>query len=171
MSEFGEGPWRLLPRDVTVDTPWSLEGGDVESRAEPPTFEEIAAGIAPAGDPDKWFSTVERSSAAWLRGRGLDVLSVQRREGNLLKTPDAVIVTPPATIEIKSATGTLNSIVQRVRSGRWQSRRVMVDVRGTGTTPATAESAVRAALIRYQRDLDEVIIVVSDDLSVGWSHG
>lgn len=30
---------------------------------------------------------------------------------------------------------------------------------------------MRTALIRYQRDLDEVIIVVSDDLSVGWSHG
>lgn len=171
MSELDEGPRQVLPRDLAVETPWSLEGGDIEKRATPPTYDEIADGIAPADDPDKWFSDVERGSAGWLRRRGVDVRSVQRREGYLLKTPDAVAVTVPVTVEIKRATGTLNSIVQRVRDGRWQSRRVMVDVRGTGTTPATVEVAVRTALIRYQRDLDEVVIVVSDDLSVGWAHG
>lgn len=62
-------------------------------------------------------------------------------------------------------------MVQRIRGGRWQSRRVMVDVRGTATTAVTAQAALRSALIRYQADLDEVIIVVSDDLSVGWTHG
>lgn len=112
------------------------------------------AGIAPIGDPDKWFSEVERSSAAWLRHRGLDVLSVQRREGNLLKTPDAVAVTQPVTIELKSATGTLNSIVQRIRSGRWQSRRVMVDIRGTG------------APLEQQRPL---CALPSSDINVIWT--
>lgn len=171
MSELDEGPRHVLPRDQTVETPWSLEGGDIEKRATPPSYEEIANGIAPADDPGKWFSEIERSSAAWLRGRGVDVRSVQRREGHLLRTPDAVAVATPVTIEIKGATGSLNSIVQRIRDGRWQSRRVMVDVRGTGANAATAEAALRTALIRYQRELDEVVIVVSDGLSVGWTHG
>lgn len=90
---------------------------------------------------------------------------------DLLKTPDAVAVTVPVTIEIKGAIGSVNSIVQRIREGRWQARHVVVDVRGTGTTRATGEDALRRALIKYQADLDEVVIIVTDDLSVGWNHG
>lgn len=171
MSRLDHGPRHVLPCDLTVETPWSLEGGDIERRATPPSYEEIANGIAPADDPDRWFSEIERSSAAWLRGRGVDVRSVQRREGHLLKTPDAAAVAMQVTLEIKGASGSLNSIVQRIRDGRWQSRRVMVDVRGTGTDAAAAEAALRTALIRYQRELDEAIIVVSEDVSVGWTHG
>ncbi|MDT0203760.1 hypothetical protein [Nocardioides sp. AE5] len=43
---------------------------------------------------------------------------------------------------------------------------MVVDVRGTGTTQATAEAGIHRVLIRYQGDLDEVVILVADDLGV-----
>lgn len=164
-------PLRLLPYDVTVATPWAFDAPGASKQPTPPLYEEIANHIAPVADPDKWFSPVELSTANWLRRRGLEVRSIERRAGHLQRTPDAAAAIHRTTVELKSASGSVNSIVQRIRDGRWQSRRVVVDVRGTSTTPATAETGVHRALIRYQGDLDEVVVLVTDDLSVGWSNG
>ena len=171
MTESGSTPQRLLPCDVVVSTPGSIGRIGFDRRPTPPSYNDIVSGIAPADDPDKWFSASERSMAAWLRSRGLAVRSVQRREGRLLKTPDAVAVAAPIAIEIKGAIGSVNSIVQRIREGRWQARHVVVDVRGTDATRATAETALHRALIKYKEDLDEVAVLVTDNLSVGWFHG
>ena len=161
----------LLPIDVSVPTPWHLGATGFDKQPMPPPYDEVAHGIASDADPDRWYSAAERATAAWLRNRDVDVRSVERREGHRLKTPDAVAVTAPITIEIKGAVGSVNSIVQRIRQARWQARHVVVDVRGTGTTRELAEDALRRALIKYQDDLDEVIVIVTDELSVGWSHG
>lgn len=164
-------PLRLLPYDVAVATPWAFDTPGATRQPTPPSYEEIAGHIAPLAAPDKWFSPAELSAATWLRSRGLEVCSIERREGHLQRTPEAAVAIRQTTVELKCATGSVNSIVQRIRAGRWQSRRVVVDVRSTGTTLATAEAGVHRALIRYQGDLDEVVVLVSDDLSVGWSHG
>lgn len=171
MTDPEATPQRLLPCDVLVPTPGSVGSVGFDRQPAPPTYAEIADRIAPGDDPDRWFSSAERASATWLRSRGFGVRSVKRREGHLLKTPDAAAVEVSIAIEIKSAIGSVNSIVQRIREARWQARHVVVDVRDTGTTRTTAEDALRRALVKYQDDLDEVVIVVTDDLSVGWNHG
>ncbi|MEP6816374.1 MAG: hypothetical protein ABI873_12570 [Marmoricola sp.] len=139
----------------------------------PPSYDELAnAGlVAPEDDADRWFSPEEQLTAAWLRDRGLGVRSVQRREGRYLKTPDAAAPEFAVTIEAKRAVATNNAIVQRIRSARWQARHVVVDLRGSGASRGLAESAMRAALRMYGTQLDEVILIVADDLGVGWSHG
>ncbi len=164
-------PLRLLPYDVAVATPWALEAPGATKQPTPPSYEEVADRIAPSTDPDKWFSPIELRTANWLRSRGLDVRSIERREGHLQRTPDAAAAIHRATVELKSASGSVNSIVQRIRDGRWQSRHVVVDIRGTGATLTTAEAGIHHALIRYQRDLEDLVVLVTDDLSVGWSHG
>lgn len=161
----------LLPVDVSVATPRPLAATAHDKPPTPPGYGEVVDGVAPENDPDKWFTMAERATAEWLRNRGVDVRSVERREGHLLKTPDAIAGSAPITVEFKGAIGSVNSIVQRIRQGRWQARHVVVDVRNTGTTRATAEDAVRRALVKYQADLDEVIIIVANDLSVGWTRG
>lgn len=172
MVESGFGR-RVLPYDVAV-VPDGPLGGAVsphDGEPRPPTYDEIAHLIAPAHDPDRWFTPEELAAADWLRSRGVDVLSLDRREGHLLKTPDAVAVTRPITIEAKRAAGNINSMVQRIRYARWQARHVVIDLRGTGSTRTSAEAGLVAALRRYGEHLDEVVLIVSDDLGVGWTHG
>lgn len=171
MTESGGAAQSLLPIDISVPTPEPMGSTGYDKHPTAPSFGEVARRAAPHDDPSRWFSKTERATAAWLHSRGVDVLSVERREGHSLKTPDAVAADAPITIEIKRAIGSVNSVVQRIRQARWQARHVVVDLRGTGTTRATAEDALRRALIRYQQDLNEVTIVVADELSVGWTHG
>jgi hypothetical protein len=136
----------------------------------PPTFEELAeAGvIAPADDPDRFFNKAERATAAWLRSRGLDVLSVNRRTGQRARTPDAVIAGEPVTLETKGAVASENSIVQQIRGGRGQSRRIVVDARSENANLATAQAGLAHALRHYGQQLDEVVIVLTDGSAVGW---
>lgn len=173
-DDKAEAAKRVLPYDTPV-MPRSKLGSAVamERPPTPPTYEEIAREglIAPADDPDRWFSPAERMTATWLRHRDLDVRSVRVRMRDGLKTPDAVAVRIPITIETKTAVGSLNSIVQRIRAARAQARHVVVDLRGTGTTRAAAEAGLAAALDMYGEQLDEVAIIVTDNLAVGWSHG
>ncbi len=75
------------------------------------------------------------------------------------------------TIEIKTAVGSPNSIIQRIRTARWQARHVVVDLRGTGTTREAAAAGLAAALDMYGMHLDEVVIIVTDNLAIGWAHG
>lgn len=127
--------------------------------------------IAPDDDPDRWFSPQELVTATWLRSRGLDVRSVEVRRLQGLKTPDAVAAAHPITIETKTAIGTLNSILKRIRTARWQARHVVLDLRGTGTTREAATAGLAAALDMYGEQLDEVVVIVTDNLSIGWTHG
>ncbi|MGH3446202.1 MAG: hypothetical protein ACRDQA_25195 [Nocardioidaceae bacterium] len=96
---------------------------------------------------------------------------MERRAGQHLKTPDAVAPEYSVTIETKCAVATMNAIVQRIRSARWQARRVVVDLRGGGAGQTLAEAALEAALRMYGQHLDEVALVVADDLGVGRTHG
>lgn len=80
-------------------------------------------------------------------------------------------MTRPITIEATRAAGNINSIVQRIRYARWQARHVVIDLRGTGSTPTSAEAGLVAALRRYGEHLDEIVLIVSDDLGVRWTHG
>lgn len=126
---------RLLPYEVAVAPPEPLGSVmQLDNEPHPPGSDEIVDLIAPDDDPDRWFSPAERLAAEWLRSRGVDVRSVDRREGHLLKTPDVVAVSRPITIETKRAVGSINSIVQRIRYARWQARHVVIDLRGSGTT-------------------------------------
>lgn len=161
-----------MPYDIVADPPRILGSvAEPYNLPVPPRYTDIADLIAPAEDPNRWFSPEELSTAEWLRGRGLDVASVERRTGHLLKTPDAVAVGHPITIELKRAVGTANSIVQRLRNARWQARHVVIDLRDTGTTLDLAGSALSSALRMYGDHLDEVVLILSNDLSVGWHHG
>ena len=47
----------------------------------------------------------------------------------------------------------------------------MVDLRGTGTTREAAAAGLAAALDMYGMHLDEVVIIVTDNLAIGWAHG
>lgn len=169
-----EDSHRVLPYDVAMRPKAALgHVFKVGKEPTPPSHQELldAGLIAPEGDPDRWFSPEEKLTADWLRSRGLEVRSVQRREGQHLKTPDAVAPEFAVTIEAKRAAATMNAIVQRIRSARWQARHVAVDLRGTGTDQALAEAALEVALRMYGRHLDETVLIVTDRLSVGWTHG
>ena len=167
-------PFRVLPFDVDhvfEGVPGGLERSD--RPPAPPTYAELeAAGlIAPADDPDRWFSPAEASTAAWLRGRDCPTLSVRRLEGRYRKTPDAVAAHVAVTIETKTADSTANAITQRVREGRKQARRVVIDLRNQGSHLDDARAGLDLALRRYGLHLDETLLVLADDLAVGWFHG
>lgn len=165
---------RILPFDLNVEAKGYL-GNVLKHRPPPapPSYRDLeAAGlVAPEDDADRWFRPEERLTARWLRSRGLDVLSVQRREGQHLKTPDAVASGFAITVETKSAVATTNAVVQRIRAARWQARHVVVDIRGARATPAIAEAGLQSAVRMYGALLDEVVVVVSDDLGLGWWRG
>lgn len=138
----------------------------------PPGFRELASAglIAATDNGDQWFSLQEAHTAEWLRHRGLAVHSVRRREGHRLRTPDAAAIEYGATIELKRASATVNAITQRIRTARWQSQRVVVDLRETGASQDLAEHAMRRALQLYGAQLHEVLLIL-DGLGVGWSYG
>lgn len=173
-TDVGETPLHVLPYDVAI-TPRAGIGNVLKGRHQPspPSVEVLRAQGLVAGqhEPDRWFSAEERLTAGWLRGRGLEVVSVQRREGRHLKTPDAVVPSAEVTIEIKHPVATSNAIVQRVRVGRKQSRRIVIDLRGSGAYRDLAEVALSSAVRMYGDDLDEVVLIVNDDLALGWTHG
>jgi hypothetical protein len=98
-------------------------------------------------------------TAQWLRSRGLNVLSVLEREGNEDRTPDAVIVGVPVTLEAKSTVATVNSIAQQIRSGRRQSRRVVVDGQQANAQLDVAQAGLATALRKYGQHLDEVVTI------------
>ncbi len=167
-------PSRVLPFDVDHVYEGLLGGLERPDRPPaPPTYEELEDEglIAPADDPYRWFSPEERSAAEWLRDRQCPVLSVRRRDGQHRKTPDAVAVHVAITIETKTADSSTNANAQRIREGRRQARRVMLDLRGTAASLDEARAGLNLALGRYGQHLDEILIVLADDLSVGWSHG
>ena len=164
----------VLPFDVAVGPRSVLSGSVVKGPPPtPPTYGDVLAEdlVAPEYDPDRWFLPSELPAVTWLRSRGLDVRSVRCRTGQALKTPDAVAPDHHVTIEIKTAVGSPNSIIQRIRTARWQARHVMVDLRGTGTTREAAAAGLAAALDMYGMHLDEVVIIVTDNLAIGWVHG
>lgn len=168
---------RLLPFDH--DYRHIGEVGDLHNPAHPPnppTFTELreAGLIAPVDDPDRYFSVAELATATWLRAHNLDVVSVNTRSGIRARTPDAVIAGVPATLETKGAVGTVNSIAQRIRSGRGQSRRVVVDLRDSDANLALARIGLEIAVRRYGSWVDEVLVIVpvgSGSVGVGWWYG
>ncbi len=167
-------PSRVLPFDVDHVFEGVLGGlGRPDRPPAPPAYSELEAEglIAPDEAPYRWFSPEEAYTAEWLRGREFPVLSVQRREGQYLKTPDAVAVRVVVTIETKTADCSANAIAQRIRAGRKQARRVVLDLRGAGATLDDARGGLNLALGRYGLHLDEVLLVLADDLAVGWFHG
>ena len=164
----------MLPYDVRITPRWAL--GEVIKEGRPPTppsYDELVddALIASAEAPDQWFTSAEQLTAEWLRSRSLDVRSVRRRDGLHLKTPDMVAAAFGVPIETKRAVGTTNAIVQRIRSARWQARHVVIDLRGAKVSRTITDAGLHTALRLYGHHLDEVVLIVSDDLGVGWSHG
>lgn len=167
-------PRRLLPFDVDLGVVRTV--GATASRDRPPSpptyVELVEAGlVAPGNDPDLSFNSAERSLAEWLRQRGLKVLSVQRRLGTYERTPDAALPEHQATVELKRATTSLTAMVRSVRLGRGQSRRVLIDSRGQGGDVGWALTSIATAVRYYGAHLDEIVVVLSDDQSVGWWHG
>lgn len=167
-------PSRVLPFDVDYVFERSLGGLIRADRPPaPPSYAELETEglIAPADDPDRWFSAEEMAAAAWLRERNCPVRSVKRRDGQYRKTPDAVAAHVAVTIETKTADSSANAIAQRIREGRRQARRVILDLRGTGARQGDAQAGLGLALGRYGQHLDEVVLILADDLAVGWAHG
>lgn len=162
---------RLLPFDH--DFLYRGELGDLkdpDNPPNPPSYQDLrdAGVIAPEGDPDRYFDADEQLAATWLRSRGLDVLSVDRRTGNAERTPDAVISGLPATLETKTAVATENAIQARVRSGRGQSRRIVIDARAADAGLWIAQAGLDTALRHYGQQLDEVSVILGDGTSLAW---
>lgn len=175
MSEQPTNPHqRVLPFDVDHPFDGNL-GGLVRADRPPapPSYEELDTQglIAPVDDPDHWFSPEEVATASWLRDRDCPVRSVRRREGQHHKTPDAVAMHVAVTIETKTADSSGNAISQRIREGRKQARRVVLDLRGTEATIKEAQAGIDLALGRYGQQLDEIVLILADDTAVGWAHG
>lgn len=127
--------------------------------------------IAPASDPYRWFSDDERRLAEWIQDRGASVRSVERREGQRERTPDAVLTPASKTVEFKKSVCSTTAIVREVRSGRKQSRRIAIDARGRGADKGVATPALAGAIKLYGLWIDEVVVVTSDDCSLGWWYG
>jgi hypothetical protein len=165
---------RLLPYDVDAGSALRIGATHSADRPpNPPTYDQLTADglVAPVDDPDRWFSEEEKHLAEWLRSRGVVVLSVQRRMGQRERTPDAVLGEGAATVELKHVVASVTAIVRAVRLGRGQSRRVVVDIRGPRADVGLALVAIRRAVRFYGSWLDEIVVVVNDDRSVGWTHG
>ncbi len=174
MPDLDSTPPRLLPFDVDFGQARII--GDEASSDRPPNppryAELLDAGlIAPVDDPDRSFEGKETATAVWLRQSGLVVLSIKRRTGNRERTPDAALPEHEATVELKRTVASVTAIVRAIRLGRGQSRRVAVDIRGQGAEAALAMTGIATAVRFYGEHLDEIIVVVSDDQSVGWWHG
>lgn len=167
-------PLRLLPCNVDLGIVARVEG--LHSRArppDPPRYDELEREglIAPGDHQYRWFSDDEQHLARWLDARGTRVVSVERREGRRERTPDAVLPTARETVEFKRSTPTATAVARSIRSGRGQSRRVLVDIRGPKADVGVAVAGMNRAVRLYGLWLDEVVVVVTDDWSVGWWHG
>jgi len=93
---------------------------------------------------------------------------VDRRPGHHQRTPDAVIEAVPVTLETKTAVATENAILAGIRTGRHQSRRIVVDARIGDLQQTIARAGLGHALRQYGRHLDEIVIILGDDSGLGW---
>lgn len=162
---------RLLPFDLDYRHIGQLgDMKDPNNPPNPPTYVDLvtAGVIAPEADPDLFFDADEVRTAEWLRLRGLHVLSVDRRGGHAERTPDAVIAGLPATLETKTSIASENAILTQVRSGRGQSRRIVVDARKGNIDVGTAQAGLAHALRQYGRQIDEVAIILGNGTGLAW---
>ena len=116
---------------------------------------------------DGWehFDVNERSIAGWLRENDVHVVSVQRSQVSAQRTPDAVLIAGPASVEFKTPESS-GGIYAGVRAGRSQSRRLVVDLRSL-VAPDWL-SGLSRALSRGGGDLDEVLMILPDGEGVAW---
>lgn len=143
--------------------------GDLPSnpRRRPPTVEELRAdGLV--GQGWEHFRARERGMAEQLRARGVEVASVAASRVERRRCPDAVIVDHDVTVELKATQApTFNAVWQSIRQARGQARRVVIDVRGSGTDMETAYQGLGQALRRGGGDLDEVWIM-GNGYTISW---
>lgn len=93
------------------------------------------------------------------------------RRGSPLRWQHAVAMHVAVTIETKAADSSGNAISQRIREGRKQAGRVVLDLRGTEATIKEAQAGIDLALGRYGQQLDEIVLILADDTAVRWAHG
>lgn len=134
----------------------------------PPTVEQLCA-EGRIGTGWEHFSRRESATAEWLRARGVDVVSVRTSDVERVASPDAVAVVANVTVEYKTVdAATANAVFQAIRDGRHQSRRVVVDGRGIGLDPGLAVDGLAEALRKGGGDLDEVVVILTDDRDLHW---
>lgn len=146
---------------------------DAHGNPEPPTIADIPSELwAPEDDPHRYFSDEERRAAAWLESHGVRLRSIRPRNLPGQRTPDSMLVNRSTTVEIKGVDeASSTAVLARIRDGRRQSRRLVIDGRDVGLTPSDAERGIRRALGVYGGQLDEVLILLADHAGVPWWHG
>lgn len=172
---------RVLPDGIVIGdvTPGgSSERPDTWATADDLRTEGL---VAPASDPDKYFSQSELESVQWLRSNGVDVVSVLERDRDGVKTPDCVALVADVPVEIKGVSKpSENAVYKQIRRADEQSGHVFVDASQSGVTREVAESALRNAVRMRGAHMIEVTILVeranpstpnSRDVVVSWSHG
>jgi hypothetical protein len=172
---------RVLPDGIVIGdvTP----GGSSERPETWATADDLRTEglVAPASDPDKYFSQSELESVQWLRSNGVDVVSVLERDRDGVKTPDCVALVADVPVEIKGVSKpSENAVYKQIRRADEQSGHVFVDASQSGVTREVAESALRNAVRMRGAHMIEVTILVeranpstpnSRDVVVSWSHG
>ena len=172
---------RVLPDGIVIDdvTP----GGSSDRPDTWATADELRTEglVAPASDPDKYFSQSELESVQWLRGNGVDVVSVLERDRDGVKTPDCVALVADVPVEIKGVSKpSENAVYKQIRRADEQSGHVFIDASQSGVTREVVESALRNAVRMRGAHMIEVTILVeranpsapnSRDVVVSWSHG
>lgn len=119
---------------------------------------------------DDWsaFGRTERPTVEYLRDLGLDFVSVDTLGGRFGPAPDAAIPELRITFDIKHpATGSHSGVQSAVSRARDQSRRVVIDTRGSGMTEADGVTAVQVALQRRGGNFDE-LLVLGDSWGILW---
>ncbi len=141
-----DAPVRVLPIDERLAYRGPLGTQGRNERLGYDALERLGL-IAPAHDPDRYFSQEERMITAWLRERsGIAVRSVADAN-HLGKTPDAVIDVERLTVEFKTLTmPTTIAARNAITSARSQSDRIIVNGESIGLPAGIAAEALARAL-------------------------
>lgn len=128
--------------------------------------------IAPSSNAWEHFSPDECDVAEWLAEQGVNVLSIRERDGHGARTPDAVRADLAHTIELKTLNEpTQTAVITRVRAGRGQSRRIVIDGRAAGLTRHDAEQGIGRVVGMFGSQLQEILVVPATGTAVYWFHG
>lgn len=180
----------VIRRAEAHGTVVQAQAAQTVARAHPPTFADLAAYLAPPTDPHKFFTeTAERLAAQRLEQalgiklRSVDAVNRHRdlqhsgtaRSAASMKTPDAVIDGTDIPLEVKSLSASGErpgavAVADRIRGGARQARVVVIDGAERGITAAEARDGIASAVRRAGDDLDMVVVLLRQALTVWGSQ-
>lgn len=170
-AAYGPAVARVLPdpmRPIKLERSTPVEAVPRKPRTfneKAPSFADVESRVGGT------FTSNERPAVAWLSRRGIVIERVT--EDDRSRTPDAVIRTEQATVEIKRMrSASVISMGRQIRRGANQSRHLVIDSRETGLSETDAREWLAAAIHNYGHYIDQVVVILEGPgiAPLEWRH-